>query len=239
MSRTHTMHPLPNPLPKGDGTGADPAAAMDRMYRYTRHAYDLSRRWYLLGRDRMLRGLDVPPGGTVLEIGCGTARNLITLAGLTATLTPPPRLYGVDASQQMLDTAAGKLAGAGLAGRVQLQQGLAERLHPCDLGVEAFDRVYFSYCLSMVPPWREAVDAALAALRPDGSLHVVDFYDQADLPAWFRRTLVRWLAMFHVHYRAELLPYLEAAAARHGATCRVEPVARRYAFIAVLQLPGG
>jgi hypothetical protein len=30
------------------------AAAMDRMYRLTRHVYDLTRAYYLLGRDRML-----------------------------------------------------------------------------------------------------------------------------------------------------------------------------------------
>ena len=30
------------------------AAAMDRMYRLTRHVYDATRRYYLLGRDRML-----------------------------------------------------------------------------------------------------------------------------------------------------------------------------------------
>ncbi|MDH4412604.1 MAG: SAM-dependent methyltransferase, partial [Rhizobium sp.] len=34
------------------------ADRMDRMYRYQRHIYDLSRKYYLLGRDHMIAGLD-------------------------------------------------------------------------------------------------------------------------------------------------------------------------------------
>src|SRR5436190_741980 len=49
---------------------------MDRVYRRQRHIYDLSRKFFLLGRDRLIGALKPPPGGQVLEIGCGTARNL-------------------------------------------------------------------------------------------------------------------------------------------------------------------
>ena len=42
--------------------------------------YDASRRYYLLGRDRLLDQLAPPPGGSILEIGCGTGRNLIGAA---------------------------------------------------------------------------------------------------------------------------------------------------------------
>jgi len=50
---------------------------MDRMYRHQRHIYDASRKFYLLGRDALITGLAPPKGGTILEIGCGTGRNLI------------------------------------------------------------------------------------------------------------------------------------------------------------------
>src|SRR6476661_8431807 len=49
---------------------------MDRIYRRQRHVYDFTRKYYLLGRDRLIRRLDPPGGSRVLEIGCGTARNL-------------------------------------------------------------------------------------------------------------------------------------------------------------------
>ena len=81
---------------------ADQAVAMDRMYRVTRHIYDLTRRYYLLGRDRLLEKVITSPTTATLEVGCGTARNLIKLAGRQHS----GLLYGLDASHEMLETAA-------------------------------------------------------------------------------------------------------------------------------------
>ena len=50
---------------------------MNRMYRWQRHIYDGTRRYYLLGRDRLIANLRPDAGTTVLEIGCGTGRNLV------------------------------------------------------------------------------------------------------------------------------------------------------------------
>lgn len=44
------------------------AALMDRTYRRQRRIYDLTRAWYLLGRDHLVARLDPPQGGAVLEI---------------------------------------------------------------------------------------------------------------------------------------------------------------------------
>ena len=74
---------------------------MDGVYRYQRHFYDLTRKYYLLGRDRMIAGLDVPPDGTVLELGCGTGRNIV----LAARRYPDARFFGLDISAEMLETA--------------------------------------------------------------------------------------------------------------------------------------
>ena len=41
----------------------------------------------------------------------------------------------------------------------------------------------------MIPPWREALERAFAAIAPGGRLHVVDFGELEELPAWFRRLL--------------------------------------------------
>ena len=38
--------------------GANHAALMDGVYRWQRHVYDVTRKYYLLGRDRMIEGLD-------------------------------------------------------------------------------------------------------------------------------------------------------------------------------------
>ena len=45
-------------------------------------------------------------------------------------------------------------------------------------GRDGFDRIFISYSLSMIPPWRRTVVAALDALAPGGSLHIVDFGEQ-------------------------------------------------------------
>ncbi len=78
---------------------------MDRMYRWTRFVYDLSRKYYLLGRDRLLRQMELAPGDRVLEIGCGTARNLIRLARRRRDVA----CYGLDVSTEMLATARRKV----------------------------------------------------------------------------------------------------------------------------------
>ena len=83
---------------------------MDAMYRYQRHIYDLTRKFYLFGRDQLLRQLPAPAGAKILEMGCGTGRNLVNLARRAAGA----EIYGVDISREMLATAEAKLARAGL-----------------------------------------------------------------------------------------------------------------------------
>ena len=84
----------------------DSAAAMDAIYRHQRFIYDLTRRPYLFGRDQMLAELEPPPGGSVLEIGCGTARNLLC----AARLYPDAEFFGIDVSEEMLKTARASIA---------------------------------------------------------------------------------------------------------------------------------
>jgi len=212
------------------------ADAMDRMYRFTRHVYDLTRRYYLLGRDRMLAQVATAADTATLEVGCGTARNLIKLARRPA----PGLLCGLDASHEMLETAARSIArhrvpAAGLP-PIVLRQGLAEDLDAQRMfgRPEPFDTIYFSYCLSMVPTWPAAIEAALANLKPGGRMLIVDFWDQAGLPRLFAAGLRRWLALFHVEYRPEVHAALEALGRSGRADVTFESVARRYAYIATV-----
>lgn len=198
------------------------AAAMDRMYRLQRHLYDPTRKYYLLGRDRTLAEMALTPGARVLEVGCGTGRNLIRLA----RMYPGTVLVGVDASAAMLATAERRVAAAGLTQRIRLVHGLAEELHD----PEGFDAVLFSYVLSMVPAWMPALDHALAMLRAGGAVHVVDFWDQAELPAWFGALLRRWLALFGVVHRPAILERFQASTRRDGGRLEIESIAGRYAY---------
>ncbi|MCE0498397.1 MAG: class I SAM-dependent methyltransferase [Methylacidiphilales bacterium] len=206
---------------------------MNEMYRWTRYVYDLTRKYYLLGRDRLLREMELRPGDRVLEIGCGTARNLIRLA----RQRPDVQCYGLDVSTEMLATAAAKVKNRGLESRIVLRHCFAEQLdHKATFGLdEPFDAAFFSYSLSMIPTWSQALDAALANLKPRAAFYVVDFWDQAGLPRWFRVILQRWLDLFHVHHRPELLDHLRELDARGVGKLTLESVAGRYAYLATFR----
>ena len=210
------------------------AGLMDRIYHRQRHVYDLSRTYYLLGRDRLIDGLAPPPGGRVLEIGCGTARNLIAVA----QRHPATPLFGIDLSLAMLDTARRRVEREGLGARVRLAHGDATRFDPALLfGVPAFSRIFFSYTLSMIPEWERALAHSVVWLQPGGELHLVDFGGQERLPRWFRGSLRAWLSLFHVIPRDTL----EGALARLPAGIEVrtfERPHRGYAQYAVCRRLG-
>jgi S-adenosylmethionine-diacylgycerolhomoserine-N-methlytransferase len=206
---------------------------MNRTYRRQRHVYDLTRKYYLLGRDQMIEGLDAG-AGTVLEIGCGTGRNLI----VAAQRYPQARFYGIDVSTEMLTSAIEAIARAGLSSRVRVAHADAAAFNPAPLfGTAQFDRIFVSYSLSMIPQWRAAIDQAIALLAPRGELHMVDFGGQRGLPGWFRRVLRRWLALFHVAPRDMLAPLLADRARSAGAVLAFARPYRDYAQRAVLRLP--
>jgi S-adenosylmethionine-diacylgycerolhomoserine-N-methlytransferase len=213
-------------------TPAGPAAGlMDRIYRHQRHIYDASRKFYLLGRDQLIDGLQPPAGATVLEIGCGTGRNLIRIA----RHYPDCACYGLDVSSAMLATAKISVAKAGLDDRIRLAQADATALDPQVLfGLAGFDRIVISYALSMIPPWQGVVAEALRRLDAGGSLHIVDFGDQAGLPGPFKAVLLRWLALFHVTPRENLPQAVRAIAEAAGADCRLDAPYRGYAVHAVV-----
>ena len=200
------------------------AGLMDRVYRRQRHIYDFTRKYYLFGRDRLIRDLALEPSESLVEVGCGTARNLIAIA----RRYPGARLFGLDASGAMLETARLAVRREGLAHRIVLVQGLAEQLSPALFGVGGFDRVVFSYSLSMIPDWHAALDAGFEALTPKGLVHVVDFGDLTGLGRFGEQAMRTWLGLFHVTPRVEFLAALEGVRGNSGDLILLPG---RYAFI--------
>jgi S-adenosylmethionine-diacylgycerolhomoserine-N-methlytransferase len=222
-----TSEPWPEEFAKEDH-----GALMDRIYHRQRHIYDLTRRYFLFGRDTLIERMDVEEGDRALEIGCGTARNLIHLA----RRYPTAQLYGIDASCEMLESARANAHRAGIQHKVRLEHCLAEEFSPGAIfgSTEPFDTVFFSYSLSMIPEWQAALEKGLLNLRAGRSLWVVDFWDQRGLPGWFARLLQRWLATFHVHHRPELLEYFRQLENSGSVMLSIEPLYRRYAYLAKL-----
>ncbi|WP_294032233.1 class I SAM-dependent methyltransferase [Sphingopyxis sp.] len=203
------------------------AALMDGVYRGQRHIYDFTRKYYLLGRDRLIDELTPPIGARVLEIGCGTGRNLIA----AARCWPGARFYGIDISDEMLKSARRSIARAGLANRVHVAQGDATGFDAKALfRIDGFDRIFQSYTLSMIPDWQGAMREAMRHLAAYGSLHIVDFGQQEGLPDWWRAVLLGWLARFHVEPRAMLIEAAREVASDTGGRLSVTRLYGGYAW---------
>lgn len=186
------------------------AALMDEVYRGQRHIYDFTRKYYLFGRDRLIEGLAAEPGMRVLEVACGTGRNLAKIG----KLWPGVRLFGLDISAEML-----KSARAALGDAARLDEGDACAFDaPALMGESAFERIVLSYSLSMIPDWEGALDHAASLLAPGAELHLVDFGDLSGLPDPFQTLLRGWLAMFHVKPRKSLPAVAARIAAARGLT---------------------
>lgn len=212
------------------GTTSD-AARMDRHYRFQRHIYDATRRRYLIGRKHLIRDLMPQPRQSVLEIGSGTAWNLACIARAYPTV----QCYGVDVSDAMLETAHVSIARKRLERRITLAQGDATSFEPNELfGNRQFDRVFFSYALSMIPAWAKALDHAAGFVAPGGSLHVVDFGQCEDLPKMFQAGLFAFLRHYEVTPRCELRQAVESCGAVHSMKETFHRLHRGYTHYAVL-----
>lgn len=202
---------------------------MDGVYRHQRRIYDASRRYFLLGREQAIAGIRPGARERVLEIACGTGRNL----DLIGRRHPEVRLFGVDISAEMLRSARAKLGGQARLAHADACDFDAEAL----LGEPHFEHILVSFAVSMIPDWQRALQQAVALLPPGGSLHVVDFSDGAALPGVFSRLLRAWLNGFHVRPRHDLSLALQALADAHEATLEQRQLFRRYSQHYRLRLP--
>jgi len=207
---------------------------MDEIYRVQRHVYDLTRKYYLLGRDQAVRDLALPGAGSVLEVGCGTARNLVAIA----RRYPRATVYGIDISREMLVSAATRVGRENLGTRVFLGEADAACFDPLGLFRRAqFDRILFSYTLSMIPEWQSALRHAAGLLAPGGVLSIVDFGDQRELPRWFRTSLRAWLARFDVCPRDGLPGWIGGIAEQLGMDSQCAQTHRGYAMRVAMTRP--
>lgn len=156
---------------------------------YALHAriYDATRWTFLFGREKILHRIaEISNPQRILEVGCGTGRNLQSLR----RMFPHAEITGVDLSADMLEIAKRKTSNVKL-----IRQ-------PYDSAIAGtFDLVLFSYALSMFNPgWEQALQAAKLDLSPGGMLAVVDFSHTRF--GVFRR----WMGVNHVRMEGHLWP---------------------------------
>jgi ubiquinone/menaquinone biosynthesis C-methylase UbiE len=145
-------------------------ARYDRMARYYRFAAPLIALPPGMRRKAVDR-LGVSDGDTVLEVGCGTGRNLPLLVRCVGA---HGHVIGIDASGGMLTQARRLVTRRGWP-NVSLLQGDAAEV---DVDCRP-DAVLFSLSYSVLPARQPVLKRAWEALRPGGRLLVMD----AGLPA--------------------------------------------------------
>jgi S-adenosylmethionine-diacylgycerolhomoserine-N-methlytransferase len=160
---------------------------MTNYYRLQSHFYDATRWAFLYGRKRIIDMLAIRPGECVVEIGCGTGSNF---EAIQASLQNSGELIGVDCSTPMLSKAAE---------RVRRNGWQNVRLLDLEYGREPVtggraDVVLFSYSLSMIDDWEDAISCAGSELHAGGRAGILDFCKTENSSTWF----ADWLAMNHV-----------------------------------------
>lgn len=170
---------------------------LEAYYRFHAGIYDLTRWSFLFGRGEVIRRIAIlGEPRRILEVGCGTGKNLVKLA----KTFPTARITGLDLSPDMLRKAQDKTHAA--ADRIEL----VHRAYDGPTAAGTFDLILFSYSLSMMDPgWETALGAARDDLRPGGRIGVVDFHDSPF--SGFRS----WMGMNHVRMEGHLLPALQRA----------------------------
>ncbi|MEM6468988.1 MAG: methyltransferase domain-containing protein [Planctomycetota bacterium] len=174
--------------------GKTHAERLESFYSGQAHDYDSFRRRLLHGREELIDRLAFPPGGVWLDLGAGTGENVF-YAGKRAQRLSEIRL--VDLSASLLEVAQQRMRNAGIKNS---SCTLAD-VTWFDVPDESVDLVTFSYSLTMIPDWFAAIERAKRALKPGGTIAVVDFYISRKWPqehhrrhGWFRRNF--WQAWF-------------------------------------------
>ena len=161
------------------------------MFDAIAHRYDLLNRILSGGVDRRWRrktvdALLLPAGepARVLDVATGTG----DLAVAIARRHPLATVVGVDPSEQMLAVGRTKLERAGLADRVTLAAGDAERLDHAD---DSFDGATIAFGIRNVPDRARGLAEMARVVRPGGRVCVLELSEP-------RRGLIAPLARFHV-----------------------------------------
>ncbi len=152
-------------------------------------------------RERAVARLELEPGGRVLEVGCGTGRNL---APLVEAVGPAGRVYGVDLSEGMLAEARELCSREGWQNVTLLRADAADYELP-----EAVDGVIFSLSYAVIPHHREALRHAWERLRAGGRLVVMDAKLPSGLAGKMLRPFVVWVSRLTVLGNPDVRPWDE------------------------------
>lgn len=155
---------------------------MAGLYRRRADWYDLSANaYYLIGvresayRRRAVQALQLHPGDTVVEIGCGTGLNFDLLQ---ERIGPRGQIVGVDLTPEMLSKAGERVKRRGWSNVRLIQSDASAFEFP-----RPVEGVISTFALTLVPDYDRVIEHAARALGQGRRLVILDF-KLPDWPAW-------------------------------------------------------
>lgn len=142
-------------------------------YRKRAKNYDFTANlYYLIGfrewayRKQAVAALNLSPGDTVVEVGCGTGLNFPLLQ---EAVGPTGKIIGVDLTDAMLEQARQRITEQGWRNVELIQSDAAQYAFP-----EAVDGLLSTFALSLVPEPDRVIESGAAALNPGKRWVVLD-----------------------------------------------------------------
>lgn len=170
---------------------------LKRVYRKRSRWYDFSANaYYFIGireyayRKSAVRKLQLKPGDTVVEIGCGTGLNFDFLEQMVGR---QGHIVGVDLTEAMLTKANRRIRQNGWSNVSLVHCDAAEFEFP-----HPVDGIISTFALTLVPEYDKIIENGARALSSGGRMVILDFKMPEKWPFWLVRLLVMLTRPFGV-----------------------------------------
>lgn len=162
-----------------------------RIYSRTASYYDAAVRFFpVMGvrldtyRRHAVAALNLRPGATVVELGCGTGLNLPRLQDAVGS---GGRVIGVDVTTEMLRRAQQRIDRHGWSNVRLVHCDVADYTFPTEV-----DAITSTYALTLSPRFDDVIRNGAAALARGGRFVILDLKQPESWPTWLVR-FAAWL----------------------------------------------
>jgi len=160
-----------------------------QLYRKRAANYDWSANlYYLIGfrefkyRKLAVQQLQLHPGNTVVEIGCGTGLNFPLIAGAVGS---EGKVIGVDLTDKMLAMARARATKNNWTNVELIHMDATEYLFPDNV-----NGIISTFAITLIPEYEEIIRRGAEALAPQGRMVITDLRKPDRWPLWIVKLMV-------------------------------------------------